>query len=59
MKENKNYAKLLDDNKLEYAPHSFKDGTKTIVPQVINDQFFFSRGYYKVIDNKPYYDSST
>jgi hypothetical protein len=57
--ENKNYAKLLDNNQLEYAPRVFKTETGVIIPKLIDDNFFFNRGYYKVIDNVPYYNEKT
>ena len=57
--ENRKYAKLLDGNTLEYAPKMFKENSSVIVPKQDDDNFFFSRGYYKVIDNKPAYDLAT
>lgn len=54
--ENRTYAKLLEDNKLEYAPRIFKENGLVIVPKADDDNFFFERGYYKVIDNKPHFD---
>lgn len=57
--ENCTYAKLLENNKLEYAPRIFKENGLVIVPKSDDDSFFFERGYYKVIDNKPAFDSVT
>ena len=57
--ENSNYAKLLENNILEYAPKMFKENGSVIVPRQNDDHFFFSRGYYKVINNKPAFDSAT
>ena len=56
--ENRTYAKLLEDNKLEYAPRIFKENGLVIVPKADDDSFFFERGYYKVIDNKPHFDAA-
>lgn len=56
--ENKNYAKLVDGN-IEYAPRNFLENNNLIVPKQNDDMFYFSRGYFKVIDNEPYYDYET
>jgi hypothetical protein len=45
------------DNKLKYAPKMFKENGLVIVPKSDDDSFFFERGYYKVIDNKPHFDA--
>ena len=55
---NKNFAKLISETEIEYAPRVFKTESGVIVPNVNDDEFFFSRGYYKVIDNIPHYDTS-
>lgn len=55
--ENKNYAKLID-NKIQYATRKFVENNKIIIAKTIDDEFYFSRGYYKVIDIIPYYDPS-
>ena len=57
--ENRTYAKLLENNQLEYAPKIFKENGLVIVPKADDDSFFFERGYYKVIDNKPAFDLAT
>lgn len=59
MVTNKNYGKLKTDGTIEYAPRKFFEDGKLIVPRLIDDVFFFARGWYKVIDEKPSYDSST
>lgn len=59
MTVNKNYAKLLEDNTLEYAPKFFKTETGVVIPRIDDDEFFFSKGYFKVIDIKPNYDPAT
>lgn len=56
--ENKNYAKLVNGN-IEYAPRKFLENNNLIVPKQNDDEFYFKRGYFKVIDNKPYYDYVT
>lgn len=56
--QNKNYAKLLENGTLEYAPLIFKIGTKTVIPRLTDDNFFFKHGYYKVVDLKPEYDTA-
>jgi hypothetical protein len=55
--ENKNYAKFID-NKIQYAPRKFIENNKLIIAKIIDDEFYFSRGYYRVVDIIPYYDSS-
>jgi hypothetical protein len=56
--ENKNYAKLVD-GKIQYAPRKFIENGSLIVPREIDDEFYFSRGYFKVVDIKPHYDYAT
>ena len=56
--ENKNYAKLVD-GKIQYAPRTFIENNSLIVTREIDDDFYFSRGYFKVIDVKPHYDYTT
>lgn len=56
--ENKNYAKIVNGN-IEYAPRKFLENNNLIVPKQTDDEFYFKRGYFKVIDNKPHYDSAT
>jgi hypothetical protein len=56
--KNKNYAKLID-GKIEYAPRKFIENRCIIIAKEINDSFYFARGYSRVIDEKPEYDSST
>lgn len=55
--ENKNYAKLID-NKIQYATRKFVENNKLIIAKIIDDEFYFSRGYYKVVDIIPHYDLS-
>lgn len=57
--KNKNYAKLLENGTLEYAPCVFQIGTKTVIPRQNDDKFFLNQGYYKIVDIKPEYDLST
>ena len=56
--ENKNYAKLVN-NIIEYSPRKFIENNTIIVPRINDDDFYFARGYFKVIDQKPSYDSNT
>ena len=56
--ENRNYAKLID-NTIQYAPRKFIENGSLIVPREIDDEFYFSRGYFKVVDIKPHYDHAT
>lgn len=56
--ENKNYAKLVNGS-IEYAPRKFLENNNLIVPRQIDDEFYFNRGYFKVVDNKPHYNSAT
>jgi hypothetical protein len=55
--ENKNYAKLID-NKIQYAPRKFLENNNLIVPKQNDDEFYFKRGYFKVVDIKPHYDNA-
>jgi hypothetical protein len=50
---------LTVDGTLEYAPRSFIENDSIIVPKENDDSFYFEKGYYKVIDNKPAFDSVT
>lgn len=59
MRNNRQYGKLTVDGTLEYAPRSFIENDSIIVPKENDDSFYFERGYYKVIDNKPAFDSDT
>ena len=59
MRNNRQYGKLTVDGTLEYAPRSFIENDSIIVPKEDDDSFYFERGYYKVIDNKPVFDLVT
>lgn len=54
--KNKLYGKLLENNKIEYAPISFNENFMLIIPRQNDDTFYFEHGYYKIIDEKPAYD---
>lgn len=56
--ENKNYAKIVNGS-IEYAPRKFLENNNLIVPKQTDDEFYFKRGYFKVVDNKPHYDNAT
>ena len=53
--ENFRYARPIDNKNIEYAPKMFKENGSVIVPRSDDDYFFFQRGYYLVVDNKPYH----
>ena len=56
---NKNYGKLTSSNSIQYAPRSFHENDSLVVPRIDDDQAYFSRGWYKVVNNKPQYDAAT
>lgn len=53
---NKNYGKLTSSNSIQYAPRSFRENDSLVVPRIDDDEAYFSRGWFKVINNKPEYD---
>ena len=53
-KENKEYAQIISDIELKYAPFSFKDEHGIIIPKT--EAEFNERGYYKIVNIKPSYD---
>lgn len=53
---NKNYGKLTSSNSIQYAPRSFHENDSLVVPRIDDDEAYFARGWFKVINNKPEYD---
>ena len=56
---NKNYGKLTSSNSIQYAPRSFHENDSLVVPRIDDDQAYFARGWYKVVNVKPQYDVVT
>lgn len=56
---NKNYGKLTSSNGIQYAPRSFHENDQLVVPRIDDDQAYFSRGWYRVVNVKPQYDIVT
>lgn len=56
---NKNYGKLTSSNSIQYAPRAFHENTTLFVPRVDDDQAYFDRGWYKVVNIEPNYDAET
>ena len=56
---NKNYGKLTSSNSIQYAPRAFHENTTLFVPRVDDDQAYFDRGWYKVVNIEPNYDTET
>lgn len=54
---NKNYGKLTSSNSIQYAPRSFRENDSLVVPRIDDDEAYFARGWFKVINNKPAYDA--
>ena len=54
---NKNYGKLTSSNSIQYAPRSFRENDSLIVPRIDDDEAYFARGWFKVINNEPEYDA--
>ena len=54
---NKNYGKLTSSNSIQYAPRSFRENDSLVVPRIDDDEAYFARGWFKVINNKPEYDA--
>lgn len=59
MAKNTRYARLAENNSIEYSPRTFKEGGEIIVPRVDDDEAYFSRGWYLVVDVVPEYDRQT
>ena len=59
MAKNTRYARLAENNSIEYSPRTFKEGGEIIVPRVDDDEAYFSRGWYLVVDAAPEYDHQT
>ena len=58
MATNTNYARLVN-NSIEYAPRTFHENNAIIVPKIDDDEAYFSRGWYKVVNVVPSYDAAT
>lgn len=56
---NKNYGRLTPSKGIQYAPRSFHENDSLVVPRIDDDEAYFSRGWYKVINIKPQYDVVT
>ena len=54
---NKNYGDVTEAGGIKYAPRKFIEGDGVFVPRVDDDEAYFARGWFKVIDNKPEYDA--
>ena len=53
---NKNYGDLTESGGIKYAPRKFVEGDGMFIPRIDDDQAYFARGWFKVINNKPAYD---
>lgn len=56
---NKRYGKTKVNGDIEYAPRSFYENDSLYVPRVDDDEAYFDRGWYKVVNVKPAYDAVT
>jgi len=56
---NKNYGNLTSGGSIQYAPREFRENGTLFVPRVDNDEAYFERGWYKVINVKPQYDPAS
>ena len=54
---NKNYGDVTEAGGIKYAPRKFVEGDGVFIPRVDDDEAYFARGWFKVIDNKPAYDA--
>ena len=57
MAENKKYGRLIGAQ-IEYAPRTFFENGNLVVPKVDDDDAYFSRGWLKVVSEKPSCDYS-
>ena len=55
---NKNYGKRKQDGSIEYAPRKFIENGNIFVPRIDDDQAYAIRGWLKIIDIKPSYDTT-
>ena len=53
---NKNYGKPTQSSGIQYAPRQFVENGVVFVPRVDDDNAYFKRGWYKVVNIKPQYD---
>ena len=53
---NKNYGDVTESGSIKYAPSKFVEGDRVFIPRVDDDEAYFARGWFKVINNKPEYD---
>lgn len=53
---NKNYGRQTQSGGIQYAPRQFVENGAMFVPRVDDDNAYFKRGWYKVINIKPQYD---
>lgn len=56
---NTRYGKRDQQDKIEYAPRTFKENGSVVVPRIDDDDAYCSRGWLKVIDVIPSYDATT
>lgn len=56
---NKNYGRLTPSKGIQYAPRSFRENDSLVVPRVDDNEAYFSRGWYKIVNIKPQYDAVT
>ena len=54
---NKNYGDVTESGSIKYAPRKFVEGDGVFIPRVDDDEAYFARGWFKVINNKPVYDT--
>ena len=54
---NKNYGDVTEAGGIKYAPRKFVEGDGVFSPRVDDDEAYFARGWFKVVNNKPEYDA--
>ena len=56
---NKNYGKLTTSKGIQYAPRSFHENDSLVIPRIDDDDAYFSRGWYKVVNVEPQHDMAS
>ena len=52
---NKNYGRA-SQNRIRYAPRSFRENGVLTVPRIDDDEAYLPRGWFKVVERRPEYD---
>lgn len=53
MAQNRNFGKGDGKGGIQYAPSVFNEGGQIVVPNPLDEEVYFSRGWLKVVDVKP------